>query len=370
MGKVNGQIGSPIGVAVVGCGYMGAEEARALAALPEARLAGVWNRTFDRAQALAAELGCVAHEHLEEMLDTPGLDAVVVATANHVHRKPVVAAAERGLHVFLEKPIALTVTDCDAMIDAASRAGVILLPGHSMRFHHGCQQMKAAIEAGRIGRPLVARSLRNTWTDLTGADSWKLRRAESGSDLFHHIHEIDLLLWMLGEVSSVFTRMANLAHPHLRDYDDAIFVSLQFASGVLAHMESGSAFRHAESQVVVGGDEGALILDMYAAQLALTVRGEAVETWPLFDDPESQTSLLEYAAMASRQPSHKVYGVPEMRPPLFLQHVVAEEMRHFVACVQGKEKPLMQPEEARQGVVVAAAGIASARAGQPVSLLT
>ena len=355
-------------VAVIGCGYMGTEEARALAALPEAQLVGLWNRTLDRAQNLAAELGCSAFANLEEMLDSRGLDAVVVATANHVHRQPVVAAARRGLHVFLEKPIALTIADCDAMIAEASKAGVILLPGHSMRFHHGCQQMKAAIDAGRIGRPLVARSLRNTWTDLVGVDSWKVRRAESGSDLFHHIHEIDLLLWLLGDAVSVFTRIANLAHTHLPDYDDAIFVSLEFANGVLAHMEFGSVFRHAESQIVVGGDEGALVLDMYAAQLALSVRGQVAETWPFLDDPESQASLQEYAAMASRQPSHRVYGVPEIRPPLFLQRVVDKEMHHFVACVRGEETPLMQPEEARLAVAVAAAALESARKGQPVVL--
>lgn len=357
-----------VNVAVAGCGYMGAEEARALAALPEAHLVGVWNRTPDRAQKLADELGCFAFASLEEMLDTPGLDGVVVATANHVHREPVVAAAQRGLHVFLEKPIALTLADCDAMIAEAAKAGVILLPGHSMRFHHGCQQMKAALDAGRIGRPLVARSLRNTWTDLAGVDSWKVRRAESGSDLFHHIHEIDLLLWWLGDAVSIFTRMANLAHPHLSDYDDAIFVSLEFAGGVLAHMEFGSAFRHAESQIVVGGDEGALLLDMYAGQLTLSVRGRVVETWPLFDDPESQASLQEYAARASRQPGHRVYGVPEVRPPLFLQRVVDKEMWHFVACVRGDETPLVHAEGARLAVVVAAAALESARKGQPVAL--
>jgi len=363
---------SDVGVAVVGAGYFGRALARAVQAIPGARLVAITSRTAARAQAAAAELGARWVLDLEAVLADAAVQAVIVATPNHQHRDPVVLAAQAGKHVFCEKPMALSVADCDAMIAATRRAGVTLMLGHMQHFYDGVRLARTVIASGAIGTPIVARVERTGWEPARQQVSWKKMRAASGGHLFHHIHEIDLLLWFLGPVESVYARAANLAHrgEGYGDEDDVVLVSLRFRSGALATLDYGSAFWLDEHYVKVGGTLGGVVLDSKRARVVIRRAGEADQVEPLFRDPRAQASMLELFA---RTHGGITYGLPGETPPYFLQQAVEQELRVFVDAVAGRPIPeeyrvLFGGEAGRSAVEVAEAAMRSAALGEAVPL--
>lgn len=118
-------------VALAGTGFWAAKLAEAAAKTDELRLAACWSPNDERRTSFAERFGCAAAASFEDALD--GADAVLLATPNHLHEEQAVAAAERGVHVFVEKPIADTVEAGERMRDACERAGVTLLVGHELR---------------------------------------------------------------------------------------------------------------------------------------------------------------------------------------------------------------------------------------------
>jgi predicted dehydrogenase len=176
-----------VGFGIVGCGFFGGGFARIINNLEGARTVAV--NGGSRAQALAGELGCDMYEDPEEMMASADIDAVIVASPNHVHKHPVVLAAKHGKHVFCEKPIALTATDCNEMINACKENQVLFMSGHIMNFMNGVQRVKGWIDSGQIGRPIVVHSERTGWEPKQANVSWKKNMATSGGHLFHHIHD-------------------------------------------------------------------------------------------------------------------------------------------------------------------------------------
>lgn len=357
-----------VGVAVAGAGYMGAEEARVLASLPGVRVPVIYNYQEPSARELAQEVGAEWTTDLEAAIRRPDVDGVVVATANDVHLEPVLTAIRFGKPIFLEKPMALSTADCNRMIGAADAAGVFILVGLPFRFMAGVRAMKELVPAV-TGRPLVARAVRTVWSDLEDPTVWKVQRQRSGGDLFHHLHELDLLCWLLGEPSRVYARLANLAHGHLPEYYDATFLTVEFAEGALAHVESGTAWRWPEHRVMVAGEQGAVQLDVRQASVTVIHRDGRREEIPLFDDPACNASLTEYY-QGGAQNTNKVYGTVAVRPPLYLRRAILDEMRHFAACLRGEESPFVPGREGARSVALAEAAERSADEDRAVPVNT
>jgi predicted dehydrogenase len=321
-------------IGVIGCGYMGKLEARLAQLVPGCRLGGLHNRTPETAAHLAAELGCKHYLSVADMMADPEVNTVVVATANHAHLEPVVAAARAGKHVFLEKPMALTVADCEAMISECDRAGVTLFLGHPQRFMDGVRAARQAIQAGEIGIPAAVRVERYFWVDKRGpSPHWKMQKEYSGGHLFHHMHELCTCRYLLGDYATVYAQMANRAHqddgPDAED--DVVQVSVRFASGALGTFELGSAYRRKQHFIRVHGSEGTILLNFQEGQVLIAGKsGEVIR--PNYDDPaEQQSSDDAYAGMDRG----RVHGNPLEEVPLFLRELVADELRAMVAGVNG-----------------------------------
>ena len=363
-----------LGIAVTGCGYMGALEARIAGELSEFEPVALHSRTLEKTQALADELGCAAYATLEEALDHAGVDALVVATPNDLHLEPVLAAAERGKHVFLEKPMALDVAECREMQAAADAAGVTLFLGHPQRFVDGVTRAKRTVEEGRIGTPIALRSERNFWLDTHhSAPSWKTSRSRSGGHLFHHMHELDTARHLLGDVAEVWAQMANLAHPDGGDdaEDDVVQVGLRFRSGALATMEWGSAFRVRTHFLRVHGSEGAFEINFQDGCIRhFGPTGQQTGCDPMYDDPECQRSAEEVYAALIRG---RVHGSDRWGAPLFLRRLVELEMLCFHQCVTSGEIPgelrgLVNGEAGPRSVELAQAACLAAQRHRPVAL--
>ncbi|MBP7402368.1 MAG: Gfo/Idh/MocA family oxidoreductase, partial [Clostridia bacterium] len=146
-----------IKTAVIGTGKVARCHAEALKALPESDFTAVYGRDIAKARAFAASLGdgIQAYDSIPRMIREAGVGAVVVCTPHPAHAAPAVEAARAGAHVLVEKPLAVSLADCDAMIRAAREAGVLRGGVSQRRFYRPVRRIRDAIDAGRIGRPVL-----------------------------------------------------------------------------------------------------------------------------------------------------------------------------------------------------------------------
>lgn len=218
---------SELRVAVVGAGILGRRHARVFTELEGARLVAVASRTLEQAQAVAGGYGARPFADVQRMLDEVPCDVVAVATPDHLHGAPVLAALERGRHVLVEKPLATTLPEARAMTAEAERRNLVLQVNYSQRFVPEYAWIKQRIDAGAIGRPLMALSSKqDTIFVPTRMISWA---AQTSPILFMSSHDLDLVAWFFGaraarvtahETRGVLESMGIAAH----DGVDAIVV--------------------------------------------------------------------------------------------------------------------------------------------------
>ena len=181
---------------LVGAGYFGADLARVMNQQEDAKVTVVYDP--DNGEKIAQELGCDAAGSLDELVEREDISCVIVATPNYLHKEPVIKAAQHGKNVFCEKPIALCYEDCDAMVKACEENHVVFMAGHIMNFFNGVHHAKELINEGVIGKVLYCHSARNGWEDVQTSVSWKKIREKSGGHLYHHIHELDCVQFIMG----------------------------------------------------------------------------------------------------------------------------------------------------------------------------
>ncbi|MGQ9596679.1 MAG: Gfo/Idh/MocA family protein [Thermoproteota archaeon] len=153
---------SLIRVGVIGCGVMGKYHARVYSELPGVKLLATADVLEERAKEVAKEFGAERwYTDYNELLTRSDIDAVSITVPDHLHRGPTVAAAKAGKAVLLEKPIATTLEDADAIIKAVKRAGIPFLVGHIVRFDYNYVKAKEYIDRGSLGDPISIWARRN-----------------------------------------------------------------------------------------------------------------------------------------------------------------------------------------------------------------
>jgi predicted dehydrogenase len=256
----------PIRFAIVGPGLVGEVHAAALAAIAEARLVAVvgGSRASARAARLAAAHdGARVFPSLDALLADGGVDAVILATPHPLHAAQAVPAANAGLHVIVEKPMALSVEDCDRMIAAAATSGVVLSVISQRRWYRPAARVKVAIDEGRIGEPVLGTVEVLGWRgpEYYAMDAWRGTRAGEGGGVLVNqaVHQLDLLCWYLGRVAEVDGWTANVNHPDIEVEDTAVAVA-RFAGGALATIVASNSQRPGlHGRVHVHGRNGASV---------------------------------------------------------------------------------------------------------------
>ncbi len=254
---------SKVRTAVIGAGKIADVHASVLAALPASELVAVCGRTPEKAQTLAMRHRVKAFSSVPTMIQELAVEAVVVCTPHPTHAALSIQAMEQGAHVLVEKPLAASLADCDAMLAAAERYGVKLGVVSQRRWFAPSQRVKTAIEAGKIGSPILATVTLMGWRDQTYYDSnpWRGRwETEGGGVLVNQApHHLDLLLWYMGEVGEVSGYWANLNHPYI-EVEDTALAMVRFKSGALGNIVlSNSQNPGLYGNVHVFGDNGAAI---------------------------------------------------------------------------------------------------------------
>jgi predicted dehydrogenase len=247
--------------ALVGCGKVGHLHAAALQTLPESEFVAVCGRTREKADAFAEKYHVTAFTDVNEMIAKAKVEALCICTPHPEHAAPTIAAAQAGVHVLIEKPLASSLADCDAML-AAARAGKAEIGTVSQRrFYPPCQRIHHAIRDGKLGQPILGTTTMFSWRDEAyyRSDPWRgTWKGEGGGVLVNQSpHQLDLLLWYMGEVEEVFGYWANLNHPSI-EVDDTAIAVVRFKSGALGNILASNSQNPAINvRVSVHGENGA-----------------------------------------------------------------------------------------------------------------
>jgi predicted dehydrogenase len=227
---------SRVRTALLGCGKVGQIHAAALSTLAESEFVAVCDAQGERAQAFANRFGTRAYTDYRDMLSEGRVQALVIGTPHPLHAAPTICAAEAGVHVLVEKPLAASLHDCDAMLEAARRAGTTLSVISQRRWYEPVQRMKVAIDAGKIATPALGVFSMFSWRDAAyyRSDPWRGKwNTEGGGVLVNQSpHQLDLLRWFMGEIEEISGYWGNLNHPEI-EVDDTALAMIRFRGGRL-----------------------------------------------------------------------------------------------------------------------------------------
>jgi UDP-N-acetyl-2-amino-2-deoxyglucuronate dehydrogenase len=249
--------------ALLGCGKVGQIHAQALRDLGESEFVAVCDAQAERAKGFAERYGVRPFTDAATMFREAAVQAVLIATPHPLHAAGAVAAAEAGVHILVEKPLAATLADCDAMLSAARRAGTQLAVISQRRLYEPVQRMKAALDAGKIGRPALGVFTMYSWRDEAyyRSDPWRGRwDTEGGGVLVNQSpHQLDLLQWFMGEIEEVSGAWANVNHPSV-EVDDTAVATIRFKNGGLGAIITSVAQKPGiYTKVQIHGTNGASI---------------------------------------------------------------------------------------------------------------
>lgn len=328
-------------IGIVGAGSMGQAHAPAWQKLAAqgAVLAGI-HSARGTAETLARAHGVQTYASYEELLSD--VDVVDLCVPTDLHASLTLQAAAAGKHVLCEKPIALTVADGSAMIDACARAGVRLFIAQVLRFVPQYASAQAVVASGQIGTPAVIRLRRAAYQPRKAQDNWFIDEARSGGMILDlMIHDYDYARWLAGDVVRVFARSARSLWPEAPG--DYALVILRFASGAIAHVEGGWAYPpgYFRTAIDIAGTDGLL-------------------EWSS-DDSEPMTTHL---AAAPAQQAAEV-GLP---PSLDSETPFDAEIRHFYEALVSGAPFALSPRDALAALQIGLAARESLATGRAITL--
>ena len=326
--------------AVIGLGWFGEMHCEALAGLPNVELFALCTRRPDRLKDVAQRFG-VKHAYTDyrELLANPGVEAVSIVTMWDQHTVPTLAALQAGKHVFLEKPMASTVEDCDAIVEAANSAKGSFMVGHICRFNPRYAAAKTTIAEGKIGKLVSMYARRNIPGWVTSDILNKI-----GPIVGDGVHDTDLMLWYTGaKITSAYAQTVDVRG---RRYPDIGWTMYRFDSGATGVLENvwclpdKTAFQIDERMEIIGTEGSIHIHETHPNFSICDKTGwQSPDTtyWPLLHDIRAGA--------------------------------LRDELAYFALCVQEGRKPtIITPEESRAAVVACLAAERSAVIGQVVPL--
>jgi len=351
--------------ALIGCGKVGQIHAAALTTLEEADFVAVCDASAERAAAFANRHGARAYTDVESMLRDTQPEAVLIATPHPLHAAPTVLAARAGAHVLVEKPMAASLADCDAMLTAARDNGVLLGVISQRRLYEPVLRMKAAIDAGKLGRPALGVFIMYSWREPTyyESDPWRGKWATEGGGVLvnQSPHQLDLLQWLLGPIAEVSGYWANVNHPGI-EVDDTAVAIVRFQSGGLGSIVTSVSQKPGiYTKVHIHGSNGASV-GVETDRGATFVAGMSSVTEPALND--LWTIPGEEHLLAAFQAEDRV-RFAQVDPTT---HYHRLQIQDFLRAIREGRRPLVTGEEGRVVVEMFTAIYRSNRDCKPISL--
>ena len=324
----------PLRVACIGMGWWSDVLADAMVRSGKLQIVACFTRSDAKRAAFAAKYKCRAAASYEAILADGEVEAVVNTTPNDVHLETTRAAAAAGKHVFLDKPIANTVSDGRAITEVCRQAGVVLALGYQRRRESHFRWIRQQIDAGQFGKLVNAEA--NISRDRLGKidlSSWRYQALgmPGGVMLQIGIHYADVLAYLLGPIKAVSGRLAQLVLPG--DNPDVASLVLEHENGALSTLNASYASASEYYLMNIYGKDATAFYDLHGG-LRLLKRGE-----------------------------DKAAPVPAAKNDTFV-----EELEEFAAAIRGSGKPEVGGEYATTSLAVVRAGILSAREGRRVEV--
>ena len=324
----------PLRVASLGMGWWSDVLADAINRSGKLKITACYSRSEEKRAAFAAKYGCRAVPSYEAILDDKDIEAVINTTPNGVHLETTRAAADAGKHVFLDKPIANTVSDGRRITEICRKAGVVLALGYQRRRESQFRWIKRQIDEGLFGKLVNAEA--NISRDRLGKidlGSWRYQAAgmPGGVMLQIGIHYTDVLEYLIGPVKAVSGQFARLVLPG--DNPDVASLVLEHENGALSTLNASYASASEYYLMNIYGKEATAYYDMFEG-LRMLKRGE--------EKP--------------------------VKVPFANKDTIAEELEEFADAARGAGAPEIGGEYATTSLAVIRAGIVSAREGRHVEI--
>lgn len=316
--------------AIMGCGRIAKRHAELLGQkqIKNAQLVAVCDLIEERARKIGKQFNVPFFTDVFKMLNSLDIDVITILTESGYHAKHVIEIAKFKKHIVVEKPMALTLNDADAMISACDEAGIKLFVVKQNRFNVPVIKTREALNAGRFGK-LVLGTVRVRWCrpqEYYDQDAWRGTWALDGGVLTNQAsHHVDLLEWMMGEVESVqamsATSLANI------EAEDTAVVNLRFKNGALGIIEATTAARpkDLEGSLSILGSKG-----------TVEIGGFAVNEMKVWNFVEEQKGDIEVMERYSVNPPN-VYGFGHQA---YYDHVVdsiINNKKHLVDGLEGRK---------------------------------
>ena len=344
---------STIGFGIIGVGMISDFHARAIAQIPGARVVGVADRIPERCQAF-----CERHNvpfwtlNIDELLARPDVDIVCITTPSGAHLEPALAAIRAGKHIVVEKPIEITTARADEIVRAADAKGVRIAPIFQGRFGDGARTVKAALDAGRIGR-LVLASNYVKWhrTAQYYTPPRGLYANDGGGAVINQaIHGLDLLLWFVGMPMEVFAWKTKRVYEHIEVEDTAV-AALKFANGALGAFEASTALWPGWSRRhEICGEHGSIVLE-----------DDNITRWE-FREPLPGDEAIRAAGQSN------ALGSGASNPSAISNEGHRRQLQDFVDAIRSGRAPALDGHEGRKAVAFVNAIYDSAERSVPVKI--
>lgn len=324
--------------------------ARALSHFSDAKLIAVWDDNRQRGENAAFQYGAEFVPNLDRLLARKDIDAVGIAAENARHADLTVAAAVAGKHIFCEKPMATTLEDCDRMIEAVERAGVIYMQVFPMRFDLVNHKIKEILDDGILGKVGVVRkrhghNLAQRWKDRTPQDLWFINPVLAGGGAFldEGIHAVDWLRWLFGEPISVTAKIGTLQTD--LPVDDNGIAIFEFPGNTIATLYSSWTGVAATDTSEIYGDRGTLI-QSFTDVSSTRVLGETSRPLRLFTEGTKAWRFFDF--------------------PIHFPKNHTTIPRAFVDCLREDKKPPVTAHDGRQALAMVLAAYQSSQEGRTV----
>ena len=322
---------------VVGLGAMGRHHARVYSDLAAVNLVAVADVSDIAVQREASRYGAMAYTNVEQMLDSEQLDLVSIVVPTSMHHDVALQAIERGVHVLVEKPIAGSVAEARAMIDAATNAGVRLMVGHIERFNPAIIELKRRVaQVGRIFQISARR---------VGPFPDRIRDVGVVVDLASH--DIDAMNFILeSPVESLYAQTAQRIHA---SHEDMVIGTLRFASGTIGSLDVNWLTPTKIRELMVVGSKGTFVANYLAQDLAFFENGAVTSEW---NDLQGLQNMSEGHAIR--------YSFAKQEP-------LRAELSEFVNSIINDRSVPAAPEDAADALAIALDLIESSRTGRSIT---
>jgi UDP-N-acetyl-2-amino-2-deoxyglucuronate dehydrogenase len=346
---------SKLKIAIIGCGRISYKHVEAIISNEaDAELVALCDIIEENAQKRLVEYkkafpGCQVgiYTDYKLMLEKENIDIISIATESGYHPEIAMFCMNKGKNIIVEKPMALSTTDADKMIECAAKNNVKLCVSHQNRFNAPIKKLRGAVEGGRFGKLINAMaSIRWTrdmgyYTQAPWRGTWEL---DGGTLMNQCIHDIDLLQWMMGgEVESVYAQTGTF----LRDIEGEDFgaIIIRFKNGAVGIIEGSACVypKNLEETLSMFGEKGAVVIGGLAVN--------RIETWRFGDNLDNESEILS----AQEGDPDTVYGFGHT--PLF---------KDMIDAINDNRQPLINGAEGKKGMEIILAAYKSQKTGLPV----